>query len=65
MLNNISILDIDYLDNINIIDIRNSLLYNNGHIKGAVNIPFDKLLLNPDKYINKNFKYYIYYKEYI
>lgn len=45
---------------INIIDIRNSTLYNNGHIKYARNIPQTNLLLEPEKYLNKKDNYYIY-----
>lgn len=44
----------------NIIDIRNIENYNYSHIPGAINIPSEKLLINPNKYINKKEKYYIY-----
>lgn len=46
--------------NMNIIDIRSIEKYNNGHILNSINIPSEKLLLNPSKYLNKNTKYYIY-----
>ena len=41
------------------IDIRDNNSYNNGHIDGAINIPFKNLLVNP-KLLNKNEIYYIY-----
>lgn len=44
----------------NIIDIRSIEKYNNNHIEGAINIPFEKLIINPDKYLNRNEVYYIY-----
>lgn len=44
----------------NIIDIRNINKFNIGHIPGAVQIDSFNLLFNPDKYLNKNEKYYIY-----
>ena len=60
MLENISILDVDNFNNVEIIDIRNNNLYEKDHIMGAINIPFEKILLNPNMYLNKNLKYYIY-----
>lgn len=45
---------------INIIDIRKSYLHNLGAIPGSKNIPIGFLLMNPEKYLNKNEKYYIY-----
>lgn len=44
----------------NIIDIRNIEKYNYNHIPGAINIPSEKLLLYPNKYLKKQEKYYIY-----
>lgn len=44
------------------IDIRNRKEYNKGHIDGAININYYELLLNHDKYLNKNKVYYIYCK---
>ena len=43
-----------------IIDIRNEQSYNNRHIDGAINIPYLKLIANPNKYLNKQEQYYIY-----
>ena len=34
--------------------------YNNNHIPNAINIPFEKLITNPSKYLNPNIKYFIY-----
>ncbi len=45
---------------LNIIDIRNSYKYNNGHISNATNIPSEYLMIEPEKYLNKNETYYIY-----
>ena len=44
----------------NIIDISNKEKYNDNHITNAYNIPFDKLLLNPSNYIEKDEIYYVY-----
>lgn len=44
----------------NIIDIRNIEKYNNGHMTGAINIPMDRLLITPDKYLQKDKIYYLY-----
>ena len=59
---NISVNELLKLENPNIIDIRIAQNYNNNHIPGAINIPYNKLLIDPQKYINKNEKYYIYCK---
>ena len=45
---------------INIIDIRSIQSYNNNHIPNAKNIPMEKLLINPEQYLNKSDRYYIY-----
>jgi rhodanese-related sulfurtransferase len=44
----------------NIIDIRSIENYNNNHIPDAINIPFEKLIVEPGKYLNKNTMYYLY-----
>ena len=60
-MNNILINDfIKIASSVNIIDIRSVQSYNNNHIPSAINIPFEKLLLNPDNYLLKDLKYYIY-----
>ncbi len=43
-----------------IIDIRSNQSYNNNHIPGAINIPYEKLLVNPGNYLNPSIRYYIY-----
>ena len=54
-------ISVENLDsNIDLIDIRDRYLYNIGHIPYAINIPKNLLLMNPDNYLKKNKKYYIY-----
>lgn len=61
MISKISINElINIIGRVNIIDIRSIQSYNNNHIPDARNIPFEKLIMNPSEYINKNEKYYIY-----
>ena len=48
------------LNNPNIIDIRAIQSFNNNHIASAKNIPNLKLLENPNKYLSKTQRYYIY-----
>lgn len=43
-----------------IIDIRPNYLYNLSSIPCSKNIPKNYLLMNPEKYLDKNKKYYIY-----
>lgn len=59
---NISVPELLKLNNPNIIDIRPIQNFNNNHIPGAKNIPYNTLLINTDKYLNKNDTYYIYCK---
>ena len=56
----ISIDDLLKLNSPNIIDIRSEQSFNNNHIPGAKNIPYEKLMLKPNIYLDKNNKYYIY-----
>lgn len=44
----------------NIIDVRDFYEYESGHIYNAVNIPMEKLLISPSKYLKKGETYYIY-----
>ena len=60
MLDCISVSEFKKMSNVEIIDIRNAHKYFDSHILGARNIPFEQLLMNPSKYLNKNIKYYIY-----
>ncbi len=48
------------IGNITLIDLRNSVNYNNNHIIGAKNIPYNELLSNPLHYLDKNDKIYLY-----
>lgn len=48
------------INRVNIIDIRGSSSFNNNHIPGAKNIEYKTLILNLNKYLNKNEKYYFY-----
>lgn len=60
MFESISVTDLKQLNNPNLIDIRSIEKYNNKHIMNAVNIPLEQLLIKPEKYLNKERKYYIY-----
>lgn len=61
MISSISVTDLKSKKNeVNIIDIRSNQSYNNNHIPGAINIPMEKLLVEPKKYLQANVIYYIY-----
>ncbi|MGM9878839.1 MAG: rhodanese-like domain-containing protein [Bacilli bacterium] len=45
---------------VNIVDIRKNYLYNLGSIPSSKNIPSSFLLMNPEKYLDKEKEYYIY-----
>lgn len=60
MIENISVVELKALKNIKIIDIRSIEKYNNGHIPNSRNIPLEQLLINFNKYLDRNNKYYIY-----
>lgn len=45
---------------ISIIDIRSNQSFNNNHIPGAINIPYEKLILNPGNYLTFSNQYYLY-----
>lgn len=60
MINSISVSELKRLGDVNLIDIRNVEQYNNNHIRNAININSNQLLINPDKYLNRSNKYYIY-----
>lgn len=61
MISNISVKDLlDLPSGINIIDIRSNQNYNNNHIPGSINIPFEKLLIEPNKYLKIGTRYYLY-----
>lgn len=48
------------LNNINIIDIRDKIEYNTNHILNSINIIYDDLMFEPEKYLDKNKEYYFY-----
>lgn len=61
MLSSISINELkNKIGSIDIIDIRSNQSYNNNHIPTAINIPMEKLIVEPKKYLSSNKKYYIY-----
>ena len=60
ILNSISVNDLRNLSSVNIIDIRSEEKYNDNHILNAYNIPFNKLVAFPERYLDKNNIYYIY-----
>lgn len=57
---NISVTDLLKLSNPNIIDIRGIENYNNNHMPNAKNINSKELMINPQKYLDKNQTYYLY-----
>lgn len=42
-----------------LIDVRNKDEYDKKHINGSINIPYNELIFNHNKYLNKNNKYYL------
>ena len=48
------------LNNANVVDIRSREKYNSSHIDGAINVPYEKIISNPEQFLEKNIKYYIY-----
>lgn len=61
MISSISIAELqNKIGQVNIIDIRSNQSYNNNHIPGSINIPMEKLLVDPKKYLQANAIYYIY-----
>jgi rhodanese-related sulfurtransferase len=45
-----------------IIDVSDKFTYANYHLNESVNIPYDELINNYRKYLNKNERYYLYCK---
>lgn len=61
MLSSISVTELkSKINSVNIIDIRSVQSFNNNHIPGAINIPTEKLLISPSKYLTANKTYYLY-----
>ena len=42
-----------------LIDVRNKDDYNKKHINGSINIPYNELIFNHSKYLDKSKKYYV------
>ena len=42
-----------------VIDIRTPMEYASGHFRGAINIPYDLLMMYPESYLKQNAKYYL------
>jgi rhodanese-related sulfurtransferase len=58
--NSISVHDLnDKIGKINLIDIRESYEYNEGHVPTAENIPMGDIINYPDDYLDKDKEYYI------
>lgn len=57
-------IDIEQLKEIqiegNLIDLRDKYEFLLGHIPGAINIPVNYLFMNPENYLKKEKKYYLY-----
>ncbi len=51
--------DIKYLDNLNIIDVRDHYLYERGHLKGSKNIPLRVLRTMSERYLSIDKTYYL------
>lgn len=60
ILNSITVDKLRNLDYVDIIDIRSEEKYNDNHILNAYNIPYNKLLICPNNYLEKSKEYYIY-----
>lgn len=60
ILKSITVADLRNLSSVNIIDIRSEEKYNDNHIINACNIPFNKLIYSPDRYLDRDQVYYIY-----
>lgn len=60
MISSVTVSELLTYRGLNIIDIRSEQSYNNNHIPGAINIPFEKLIIEPSKYLKKDQKYFLY-----
>lgn len=60
MIQSISVNQLKNISDAEIIDIRSIEKYNDRHILNARNIPFEQLLIYPNKYLNKYMTYYVY-----
>ena len=60
-MNEIDVRDLrSLIGKVNIIDLRDSYIYNLGHIPTSRNIPYNFLIMNPNVYLNKSDTYYLY-----
>ena len=59
---NISLNELTNINNPKIIDIRPAQNYNQNHIPSAINIPYNDIIINHERFLDKNEKYYIYCK---
>ena len=60
MISSITINDLMNCHGINLIDLRSEQKFNNNHIPDSINSPYEKLISNPSKYLDKNQKYFLY-----
>lgn len=61
MISSISVQELkNHLGKVPLIDIRSVESYNSNHIPTAIHIPFEQLMMYPNKYLDKNKLYYIY-----
>lgn len=60
MQNSISMDDFLKLRDVNIIDLRSNQSFNNNHIPGSINIPYQKLIVAPSNYLSFGKVYYLY-----
>ena len=45
------------LENIQVIDLRDTDKYQKYHLSNSINVSYDNLLINPERYLDKNKKY--------
>lgn len=57
----ISFLELNKLvGQVEILDLRDNISYNKGHVPTSKNINYIDLIINPERYINKDKTYYLY-----
>lgn len=52
--------DFLFLNGVNVIDIRSREKFNSSHIDGALNVPYEKIISSPERFLDKSVKYYLY-----
>ncbi len=60
MVNSIKMDDFLNLSNVNIVDLRSVEKFNCNHIPNSINVSSDRLLLDPNNYLDKGERYYLY-----